>query len=154
MERVSESEFQDDVAYLGTWSGEGFRLRLFDDGRRDQMGKSLLRYSFADLEHDPGELFQGDDYGVSPMHAVDSPEAAAGLLSFLSLEEGDTDAEYFAGYTPAQRAWLETGRAQELKLAVFELEEQALRPELADVEVEPGPLARPSSLSDAHSLDR
>lgn len=153
MDPVQEQEFADDGTYLGSWDGQGFFLRLFDDDKRDQTGKPLLRYEFSDLLHVNEVLFAGEEYGVSPLHAVDSPEAVAGLLSFLSLEEGDTDAEYFDSYTPAQRTWLETGRAQELKLIVFDLEEQAQRPDLAAVDVEPGPLARPSHLSDQRELE-
>lgn len=153
MERIDEAEFANDGTYLGSWSGDGFRLRLFDDGQTNALGKTQLRYSFADLIQGSDELFQGDDYGLASSHAVDSPEAAAGILSFLSLEPGDTDEEYFAAYTPAQRTWLESGRAQDMKLAVFELEERAGRPALEDIGIEPGPLARPSHLSDQRELE-
>jgi hypothetical protein len=39
------------------------------------------------------------------LHADDSLETVASLLTFLTLRPGDTDADYFAGYTPAQMEW-------------------------------------------------
>lgn len=153
MDLVQEVDFADTASYLGTWSGESFGLRLFDVGKRDSMGKAVLSYSFFDLTRDPSVVFTGEDFAVSPLHAVDSPEAAASLLSFLALEPGDTDDEYFATYTPEQRDWLESGRAQDLKMIVLEMEELAARPNLTDVDVEPGPLSRPSHLSDQRELE-
>lgn len=48
-------------------------------------------------------LFKDEDYGCSPMHAIDSNSAVEGLMSFLALRLGDTDPEYFRDYTPLQR---------------------------------------------------
>lgn len=48
-------------------------------------------------------LFEGSDFCPSPLHAWDSDDTVASLLSFLTLRPGDTDAEYFDGYTDAQR---------------------------------------------------
>ena len=50
-------------------------------------------------------VFQGNDYGCSPLHADDSCDALAGLLHCLSLRPGDTDREYFDAYTPEQMAF-------------------------------------------------
>lgn len=36
------------------------------------------------------------------MHAIDSDECVRQLLSFLVLRPGDTDSEYFKGYTQEQ----------------------------------------------------
>lgn len=47
-------------------------------------------------------LFEGEDLGCSPMHAIDSDESVAALMGFLTLRPGDTDAEYFENYTPEQ----------------------------------------------------
>ena len=47
-------------------------------------------------------LFEGEDFGCSPMHAIDSDETLAGIMGFLTLRPGDTDPEYFEGYTEAQ----------------------------------------------------
>ncbi len=47
-------------------------------------------------------LFEGEDYGCSPCHAIDSNESVIGIMEFLTLKPGDTDSEYFADYTPVQ----------------------------------------------------
>jgi hypothetical protein len=49
--------------------------------------------------------FRRADFHCSPLHAVDSDATVAGVLAFLSLKPGDTDSEYFEGYTPGQRAF-------------------------------------------------
>lgn len=50
----------------------------------------------------PVTLFEGDDFGASPLHAVDSDETVAALMGLLTLRPGDTDPDYFADYTPEQ----------------------------------------------------
>ena len=50
-------------------------------------------------------IFDGDDFRPSPSHSLDGPEAIVSLLGFLSLGDGDTDADYFKGYTAEQLAW-------------------------------------------------
>lgn len=79
--------------------GEGpiFRLLLF------YKGTEKLSYDFDMLEAGKKtELFNGDEYRPSPLHAVDSDESVLGLLHFLTLRPGDTDDEYFKNYTPVQ----------------------------------------------------
>jgi len=122
MERHEEERFSEEEGYLGTWSEDGFLLRLFDTGRSSEHGKPRLRYTLVDDRFDSLPLFEGDDFSASPMHAVDSPETVASLLGFLSLKPGDTDADYFAGYSARQRDWLETGRPDELQIIVFDME--------------------------------
>ena len=82
-------------------AGEGprFTLTMWDTNRTDSYGKSILGYQ---LKQDGVELFTGTDFACSPMHCVDSDMAVASLMGFLTLRKGDTDAEYFASYTPAQ----------------------------------------------------
>ncbi len=53
-------------------------------------------------------IFKGDDFGCSPLHAIDSDECLRSLLSFLTLRRGDTDAEYFEDYTPEQMDFRDT----------------------------------------------
>ena len=94
--------------------GQGciFHLTVWDTGRTDASGmKSRLGYRLvADAPHltkhsKHGErwiLFEGEDFCASPLHAIDSDETIAALMSFLTLRPGDTDREYFDGYTQAQ----------------------------------------------------
>lgn len=109
--------------HLTTFEQDGFRLDLWDTGRVDSWGKSELRYTLFD-DTEPfgrGIVFEGEDYHPSPLHAIDSPESVAGILSFLSVLPGDTDAEYFDRYTPAQIAWRDR-RAEDLALIVSDLQ--------------------------------
>jgi hypothetical protein len=43
--------------------------------------------------------------GLAQNHAVDSIHAKELVLSTVAMRPGDTDAEYFATYTPAQLEW-------------------------------------------------
>lgn len=83
--------------------GPRFRLTVWDAHRRDSYGKSILGYRLKLCE--PGTVlvvFEGEDFGCSPMHGIDSDETIAGLMGFLTCRPGDTDSKYFANYTPAQ----------------------------------------------------
>ena len=84
----------------------GHTLRTWDTGRTrgaGMMARTCIGYAFCDPSGAP--IFEGDDFGPSPMHADDSDETLRGLLGFLLLRPGDTDREYFDDYTPAQRAF-------------------------------------------------
>lgn len=88
--------------------GPKFYLETWDTWRTDSQGRVLIGY---ELWMYPGDrkarvsLFQGEDFGCSPMHAIDSDACISGIMSFLTLRPGDTDAEYFAEYTELQRAY-------------------------------------------------
>jgi len=47
-------------------------------------------------------IFSGNDFYPSPMVKPESKESAKHLLSFLTLQEYDTDSEYFDNYTDDQ----------------------------------------------------
>jgi hypothetical protein len=92
----------------------GYRLVLWDTFTQDRHGKSILGFAF----YEPGveePLFEGEDYGASPMHAIDSDDTLRGLLGFLTLRPGDTDREYFQHYSPRQLAWAQA-EAEELSM--------------------------------------
>ena len=74
-------------------------LTMWDTHRTDSLGKSILGY---ELKHNGEVLFTGEDFSCSPMHCIDSDACVNSLMTFLCLSPGDTDAEYFAGYTEAQ----------------------------------------------------
>src|SRR2546427_812398 len=74
--------------------GPTFSLTMWDTGRRNSLGKWLLGYSLTmhDKYTGPGcspsfrtVLFEGQDYGCSPLHAIDSDASVEGLMSFLTL---------------------------------------------------------------------
>lgn len=82
--------------------GPSFTLRLFWTGLCDHAGRNRIAYR---LVSQGKVLFEGDDY-----HAhddADSGKAVEGIMTFLTLRPGDTDEEYFANYTDAQRAFCE-----------------------------------------------
>jgi hypothetical protein len=105
---------------IRTWRSGCFRLDLFDTGRCDWRGQTRLAYSFRDKGK---VIFEGEDFAGSPLHADDSNETVAALLSFLALRPGDTDRGYFDDYTPEQFAWAQQN-GEELSLLAHELEEQ------------------------------
>ena len=112
---------------IKTWKRDGFTLRLYDTNvptGTGRMGDTFLAYDFFDGTK---LIFTGDRYRVGAGTPIDSTAAVYGLLGFLSLKEGDTDAEYFKDYSPAQLAWSQSGRADELSLIVHDNEDRALR---------------------------
>jgi hypothetical protein len=98
----------------------GCTLEVWDTGTT-RRGKSALQYAFRDAAG--AILFAGDDYGCSPMHAIDSDAALLALLGFLTLKPGDTDSDYFEGYTPAQMAWAQSSECENLACDVSIAEE-------------------------------
>jgi len=88
--------------YLGS---TGYRLQTYDTNRTGDYGKLILGYRF--MAPDSNILFEGEDFGCSPMHAIDSDESLRDLLGFLTLRPGDTDENYFESYSPTQMAFAE-----------------------------------------------
>lgn len=90
-----------EMTLIRTWKRDGFELLLYDTHGFDPFwdNKARLAYQFS---FDGVLIFEGDDYFPSPLHAIDSNQSVAGLLGFLSLRPGDTDAEYFERYSPLQ----------------------------------------------------
>ena len=106
---------------IRTWQSGSFKLELFDTGRCDWRGQSRLAYTFCDAGK---VIFEGADFASSPLHADDSSQTVAALLSFLALRPGDTDREYFDRYTPEQLDWARAN-GEQLSLLAYEMEEQA-----------------------------
>ena len=52
-------------------------------------------------------IFEGEDFGCSPLHASDSDDTIAAIMSFLTMRPGDTDAEFFERYSTAQHEFCE-----------------------------------------------
>lgn len=108
--------------HIRTFTQDSFRLDLWDTSRSDSDGKSILRYALYDDTQPFGKgiVFEGEDFHCSPLHAIDSDATVASILSFLSLQDGDTDAEYFDSYSADQLAWRDA-RAEDLQLIVYEI---------------------------------
>ena len=92
-------------------AGPRFELTLWEskpDPRRARcMPGELIRYTLRQIEAGkaPVTIFAGFDYGCAPSHSIDGDASVEGLMSFLTLRPGDTDAEYFENYTDAQRTF-------------------------------------------------
>ena len=84
-------------------------------------GHSKVRYYLDDPNG--RRLFEGDDLGIPAHQAADGPEAATALLSFLTVQPGDVEEEYFDKHTPEQLDWCQSEEAEDLSLFVLELEE-------------------------------
>lgn len=85
-------------------------------------GRDRYAYRFYDTGWSDEPVFEGADFSS---HG-DWDEAAAGLLRFLTLKEGDTDDEYFEKYTPQQLDWRDS-RAEEASLLASDFEESLQR---------------------------
>lgn len=82
--------------------GPTFTLRIWDTGERVLLGpqqRLIYRLTQSDKKH---RIFFGEDFGCSPLHAIDGDECVLALMNFLCLRPGDTDAEYFDHYTEEQ----------------------------------------------------
>ena len=64
-------------------------------------------------------LFDSKQHGVPAHKSIDGDDTVAAVMGFMCLRPGDTDAEYFAGYTDAQMAFAQ-GDAEYLLLEVLE----------------------------------
>lgn len=91
---------------MQTYKLDGYTMTLQATDKRDKTGHIMVRYEFKTPRD--ATLFYGDDFGVSPLHAPESADAAKSLLSFLTLRKGDTDEEYFENYTPEQLKFSES----------------------------------------------
>lgn len=103
----------------------GHTLTVWDAGTRAPHGQWQLRYEFrAPASVTVGAvLFEGEDFGVSPLHAVDSDAALLALLAFLTLRPGDADPEYFHPYDGAQYTWTQSQACEALAYDVSVAEE-------------------------------
>lgn len=94
---------------------DGYRLLTWDLHRM-RGGKDMIGYRFT--APDGKVLFEGEDFGNSPLHAMDSDESLRSLMTFLTLRPGDTDPDWFDGYTPEQ---LEFANGPAENLSIFSL---------------------------------
>lgn len=95
----------------------GYVLRMWDTHTVDEYHKSVLGYSFE--SHDGSVLFTGMDFACGAGTAIDSDDCVEALASFLTLRPGDTDAEYFVGYSTEQMAFAH-GEAEAMQIDVME----------------------------------
>lgn len=111
--------------FMRAWDDQGFRLEIFEtkipvdpETKHTAIAYRLWDDTFrTDTARAP--IFEGADFWVSSLHAIDSDAAMGGLLSFLALLPGGPDANYFDDYTERQLAWRDE-RAEELSMSAYE----------------------------------
>jgi hypothetical protein len=82
--------------------GPAFSLTTYETGKQDSLGKEILHYIFKEGRE---VIFEGEDFACSPLSPIDSRDTHRALMGFLTARPWDTDASYFADYTPRQLAW-------------------------------------------------
>lgn len=101
--------------------GPAFVLCTWSTGHYDTRGQSIIGYRLNMITPDTWSpldgtvyskrqrvtLFEAEDFAGSPLHADDSDDTMRALMTFLTLQPGDTDAEYFASDTDLQREYRE-----------------------------------------------
>ena len=107
------------------WRRDGFKLELWDTRVPTGTGRlahTLLAYRLSDRG---AVIFAGDDFTPPLGVAIDSDECVVACLFRFTLEPGEAEPSYFAGYSPTQREWVESGRANELSSLMWQLEAEA-----------------------------
>ena len=99
---------------------DSLRLLTWDTGRTEG-SHHQVGYAFYQADQ---LLFVGEDFGNSPVDAIDSDMSIVQLLGFLPLKKGDTDLEYFVDYTEDQLNWSESSKCQELGLILADADEE------------------------------
>lgn len=112
------------AGYLRSVTLEGWRVRTYYAGFDSFSGKTRIGYTFGRVGESP--IFAGEDFYASPLHADDSDDTIRSLLGFLTLRPGDTDYDYFDGYTPEQIAFRDSDA--ETVAILFGLHEDAPSP--------------------------
>lgn len=97
--KVKNSEFYRLEPYI---DGPAGMLIVQDMCERDADGKKLWRAVMFWPVSTAQILF---DERIAAPESSDVDEVAATALGFFTLREGDTDSEYFDGYTTKQLAW-------------------------------------------------
>ena len=101
-------------------TGPTFSLVTWDAHKRDHLGKDMIGYELR--MHESGIttiLFTDEDIDNSPMHCLDSDASVAGVMHFLTLRPGDTDAEFFANDSEIAKDY-RASHAEALSCAVFD----------------------------------
>lgn len=121
--RINDDNFLRHVRLAPYLEGKGptFDLLTWDTPNRFSTGQWKIGYALLETGSDD-PIFFGEDNGVAPAHPVDSDDALRGVLAFLTLRPGDTDAEYFAEYTERQHSF---ASAHAETLSIWGMEESS-----------------------------
>lgn len=97
------------VPMLGVWE-EYYTLRLTALPARDlwQPNMSSGEWEAYQKASEPRPIGEWPGFRPAEGTRPDSSENWEAAWGFVTLREGDTDPEYFSGYTEAMRAWRDT----------------------------------------------
>jgi hypothetical protein len=101
-----------DQTPLIEWQHEQYTVRLYATGKQDEYGKHELAYRLFDGDQ---LLFEGERFCPAPHINPASERTVYELLFFLTLDPRENDPELFEKYTPAQKAWAVSRRAELLR---------------------------------------
>ena len=105
-----------DQSLMREWTAGPFRLQLHEPTRWPAGDPTPIGYRFY---HHDELIFEGDDIAVPAGQSLDGDQTVRGVLGYLALRPGDVEADYFAGYTPAQLAWRDE-HAEALQLLLLQ----------------------------------
>jgi hypothetical protein len=103
---------------MKTYDFAGYKLTMKSQNKKDKFGHEKVSYTFSNPAGTT--IFDGDDFGASPMHPAEGKESAISLLTFLTLRPGDTDSEYFDKYTPEQLEFANSIDCENLQIYTFD----------------------------------
>lgn len=106
-EKINEFNFQD------------IKLEMFWSGKTDSHGKCQLEYR---LFKGATLLTEGNDFHLGLGQYPDSVDCVVSLLGFLTMQEGDTDSEYFKQYLPEMTAFSKSIECQDIKISLYDYE--------------------------------
>lgn len=86
--------------------GPTFTLELYDVNCHDSAGRWGVGYRLKMGGETVFECLTAKD-AVYGHHSVDGDEAVKNVMGWLTLRPGDTDADYFTGYTEPQKRFAE-----------------------------------------------
>ena len=90
-----------------------FKIEIWDANKTDHRGAPVVLWRLFEQSEGGGStlVFDGlaepHKWRCSGWFSVDGDEAAECVLAFVGLRPGDTDAEFFEDYSPAQIAFAE-----------------------------------------------
>ncbi len=98
-----------------------YRLQLWDTHHRDNGGRCRTVLAYRLARHATCApcavvVFEGCDFRCSALHADGSDSTLRSLLTFLTLQRGDTDADYFDEYDAEQLAFRDGDECEMLQL--------------------------------------
>lgn len=101
------------------WEQDWFKIDMTVLPFKNKYDKFVIKWHFFDNDI---LIFEGDSFSPSPQFPPLSDDSVMALISFLTLQPGDTDEEYFKDYTPEQFSWCISERADELRQILMDYE--------------------------------